>query len=895
VAWAIEEICRSLAARGAGTEVRDGLGETDEASARVVVVGPDSAAGRAVLDAAGVLLPAAPETLALVPGTVEGKHVVVATGRDVRGLVYAVLELADRVGYGDDPIAALRLDGPVVERPANRVRGVMRLFASDVEDLGWFRDQETEQEQGQGGSGGRSGFWTRYLTTLAAQRFNRFNLALGLGYDFPRGVRDAYFYFAYPFLLSVPGYDVRVRELPEAERERNLEALRLIANETVARGLHFQIGLWTHAYQMQDSPDVNYTVEGLTAETHAAYCRDALRTLLQQVPAIGGVTLRIHGESGVPEQSYAFWHTVFQGAAECGRRVDLDLHSKGIDQQMIDLALETGLPVTVSPKYWAEHLGLPYHQAEIRPTEQTQRPGAWEQSHMALSAGSRRFTRYGYADLLREDRRNGVVWRVWPGTQRLLLWGDPVFAAGYGRAAHFAGSDGMEWFDPLSFKGRKGSGLAGHRTGYADSALLPGADWEKFAYTYRLLGRLLYNPDAEPETWRRFLHADLGDAAGAAEQALAHASRILPLVTAAHLPSAANYGWWAEMPANVPIVDERRRHPYGDTPSPKRFGTVSPLDPQLFSRVDDYADELVTGEPTGKYSPLEVAQWLAGFARSAEAHLEQAEVQTEGQHQRASAPFRRLAADVRIQAGLGRFYAEKLRSAVAWAVYVRTGDVAALREAVERYRLARAGWVAAAQAAAGVYVDDLTFGPVPHLRGTWSDRLPGIDEDLADMAAELVLAEAGTSALAAVPAAGDAAAVARWAAALQDPAAARHAGTRVDHAVPASFTRGSALEIGLTVHAAAAASGDPPAVQLRYRHFNQAEHWQDAGAHVTGGAPGAAGAAAHYRAEIPAAYTDSPYPLQYFFVLRDSAGAWLHPGFAPDLANQPYFVVLAQT
>ena len=47
-----------------------------------------------------------------------------------------------------------------------------------------------------------------------------------------------------------------------------------------------------------------------------------------------------------------------------------------------------------------------------------------------------------------------------------------------------------------------------------------------------------------------------------------------------------------------------------------------------------------------------------------------------------------------------------------------------------------------------------------------------------------------------------------------------------------------------------------------------------------------------YRAAIPAAYTDSPYPLQYYFEVRESAEkAWLYPGFAADLANQPYYVV----
>lgn len=38
------------------------------------------------------------------------------------------------------------------------------------------------------------------------------------------------------------------------------------------------------------------------------------------------------------------------------------------------------------------------------------------------------------------------------------------------------------------------------REGYADASLRPdGGDFQKYLYTYRLLGRLLYNPDADPE------------------------------------------------------------------------------------------------------------------------------------------------------------------------------------------------------------------------------------------------------------------------------------------------------------------------------------------------------------------------------------------------------------
>jgi hypothetical protein len=85
-----------------------------------------------------------------------------------------------------------------------------------------------------------------------------------------------------------------------------------------------------------------------------------------------------------------------------------------------------------------------------------------------------------YGDLLAEGRRHGVYYRIWPGTQRLLLWGDPGMAAGYGRSAGLCGSLGLEVCEPLPFKGRKGSGLPGGRTAYRDAALQPAADGEKY-------------------------------------------------------------------------------------------------------------------------------------------------------------------------------------------------------------------------------------------------------------------------------------------------------------------------------------------------------------------------------------------------------------------------------
>jgi len=56
---------------------------------------------------------------------------------------------------------------------------------------------------------------------------------------------------------------------------------------------------------------------------------------------------------------------------------------------------------------------------------------------------------------------------------------------------------------------------------YINKALEPeGDDWSKFSYSYRLWGRTLYNPEAEPEVWRRQLRSEFGAAAEPLEAAV---------------------------------------------------------------------------------------------------------------------------------------------------------------------------------------------------------------------------------------------------------------------------------------------------------------------------------------------------------------------------------------
>ena len=330
------------------------LSEAEELTFIILVAGPTSILAKGFPEAGSRL--SAPESMRMSSGDLEHVPAILVSGSDSRGFVYALLELAGRVQFSPDPIAALQVPQTLEERSANEVRSVARAFCSEIEDKPWYYDKD---------------FWRGYLDVIAASRFNRFNLAFGFGYDFPRGVTGDYFHFVYPYLVDVPGYNVRVIRLRKgegedpgplsaAEREKNFEMLRFVAAETSRRGLQFQLGIWTHAYEWTDSPNAHHRIEGLTPETHASYCRDALAMILKACPEIQGLTLRVHGESGIPEGSYPFWKTLFEAISGSGRKIEIDMHSKGVNQIMIDMASDTGMPVKLGAKYSAEHQSLGY-------------------------------------------------------------------------------------------------------------------------------------------------------------------------------------------------------------------------------------------------------------------------------------------------------------------------------------------------------------------------------------------------------------------------------------------------------------------------------------------------------------------------------------------------------
>jgi hypothetical protein len=209
-----------------------------------------------------------------------------------------------------------------------------------------------------------------------------------------------------------------------------------------------------------------------------------------------------------------------------------------------------------------------------------------------------------------------------------------------------------------------------------------------------------------------------------------------------------------------------------------------------------------------------VAQWIEDYAAAALKALAEAGKQD-------SPEFRRFTIDVAIQAGLGRFFGAKFRAGVLFAIYEQTHDRTALEEALKMYRAARTAWAELANRAKGVYVADVTVGEHRWLRGHWLDRLPAIDADIESVAKLLDQAKPGDP-------------DPRVGMAMGRP---HRLGADCKHTPPARFERGKDLKLSLDKHA-----------RLFYRHINQAEYWQSTNDMT-----------------VPGSYTDSPYPLQYYF------------------------------
>lgn len=607
-----------------------------------------------------------PESLAIA----RVDDTLVVAGSDEQGLMYALLEVADQLAVAGRSLGDI---AAVSQHPETELRGSYTTLHNADCERDWFFARD---------------HWEAYFDLLADSRFNSFMLVIGH--------QTPYLVPPFPFFVDVPEHpEVVVPGLGDEERRRNLDALRMIAEQAGRRGLAFVLGIWeviawvpgTRGGHTQQS-----MVEGLDAENLAGYTYHGTKRLLAEVPGIAGVQLRVNAESGIPHehQTAFFSETVFPAIAECDRDLFLDVRGWFAHPETIQAAADLGIPMRLSMKYWAEHLGAPYQAALQEPA-------------------------YSYADFLRFPRRFPVAYQVWTlGSHRHFIWGDPDYVRTFAGSLRLGEAVGFEICPPLAQKGY------GNEPG-AWRVLAPEHEyyrweWERYWMFHLLFGRLTYDSRSDDGPWMRRLTARFGEAAGDVLAAYRAASQVVSLIIRFNMSDPNMYIW-----------------PEADTGGVLDFYLAAPpSDPARMKSFADATAERLSGQRTARMEPTEVADRLEAIGADC---LAAAAALRRGGPAGDDHPGRELmstAVDTEALGELALYHAEKIRAADALGTYYATGHLGALGAARRGLERARPHWERLAAVTDGVYTDHQVTGPVDS--GHWKDKLALVDEDEARLA-----------------------------------------------------------------------------------------------------------------------------------------------------------------
>jgi len=665
----------------------------------IVVTGLAAGVGPAaeLLKKAQLSVPAVPEALVIQRTEWQGKPVWVAAGFDDRGLMYAELDIADRIGWSSDrnaPLSELRAASEKPDAP-QRALSIYTMNRAYWESR--FYDQE---------------YWARYLDLLAQNRFNSFVLIFG--YE-----NGGFLAPAYPYFFDVEEFpDVRMVGITPEQQQRNLQALNQLIQMAHERGLSFTAGLWDHIYrggvQGGGVPGANDTLKqptpglvwGVTEKNLTAYTTAALAKFIRLVPGLDALQFRMHDESGLKNREQAdFWRAIFKVVKERGPNIRFDARAKGLPDAVIQDGLDLGVKLRITTKYWMEQMGLPFHSTHINPQNQHDR-------------------RHSYADLLRYPKAYKMHWRLWNGgTSRVLLWGDPEYARRFVGSTHLYDGDGFEVNEPLATKMEAQPHDAKPFDLLKPQYRYYSYEFERYWHFFQVFGRIGYNPDTPAEVWQQEFEKRFGkEAAPHIEKGLHLASQVLPRIVAACYPYSyfpMTRGW-----------PEKQR--LGDLPA---YAKAEGSDVAQFASFDEEAQLEIEGGETAKTRPSETSLWFQQRADEINAQIAQAE-KAIGEHR--NKEYDSTLVDLKILANLARYHAQRIPAAVSYRLFERTKDITALNDALCYEDSAIRLWAELVKAAGDVYAEDLAMGVRgAGLCGHWKDELAALQKGSAALVQSL--------------------------------------------------------------------------------------------------------------------------------------------------------------
>ena len=645
------------------------------------------------------VVPTVPESYAIWKGIFNGKMLLALGGHDEQGLMYALQEVAMRIGWGSkkEPFAFVE---QVTEKPEFETRAVaMYTFHRTVWENKLFDKR----------------YWERYFDMLSQNRFN--SLVIIFGYE-----NGGFLAPPYPYFFDVPGYpDVRMVGLTKEEQVRNLSALNEVVEMAHGYGIRITLGIWDHIYrggvQAGEMPGLENALKepteglvwGVNANNLIPYTKAALSQFIKKFPNIDGIEFRMHWESGLREsEQEGFWKDVFSSLKAEAPNMNFVLRAKDMPESVVQAALDVGIRFRIESKYWMEQVGMPWHPLHINRPDQMNR-------------------RHGYADMLRYPQDYTMYWRLWiGGTHRILLMGSPEYARRFIESAKIYDGDAYEVIEPLATKmvtmphKDKPFELLAPQYQYYDY------EFERYWNFFNVFGRIGYNLNQSPTVWQKEFERRFGKAAPYIEQALHQASWILPRVVAscynyARFPTT--YGWPEKQALDsLPL-----------------YAMVEATDTQVFANFDEEAQLLIDKRTTSKLLPSINSAWFQQRSNTVLELIHQAE-NAVGRNR--SKEFLSTVTDLKILSNMALYHSRRIPAAVNYRLYVRTKDPAALDRAIEHEQSAIEAWKQLIEAAGDFYSPTLNFGVTGstypdgmtrNLRGHWRDELLILEEGMANL------------------------------------------------------------------------------------------------------------------------------------------------------------------
>ena len=785
-----------------------------------------------LLKAGNHTVPEVSEALTIWKTDWQNKPVWVVSGFDDVGIMYGLLDVADRIGWSSDREPPLKYVKETTEKPYVNERAVSIYTMNRAYWESRFYDEK---------------YWTKYLDMLASDRFN--SMVLIFGYE-----NGGFLAPCYPYFFNLADFpDVKMDGMTVQKQQKNLDALNHLIDMAHQRGIKFTVGIWDHIYRggvqnggisQQEEELGNFQqnrVTGVNDKNLIPYTLTALEKFVRLVPGLDRIQFRMHDESGLKkEEQDKFWSDVFHKMKEIAPNLRFDLRAKGLPESVIQSAIESGVNFRISTKYWMEQMGLPFHPTHINRENQFDR-------------------RHGYADMLRYPQEYKMMWRLWTGgTTRILLWGDPEYVRRFAESTHLYDGDGFEVNEPLATKmeaqphDAKPFDLLNPKYKYYDY------EFERYWHFFQVFGRIGYNPETPPEIWNKEFEKRFGKkAAPFIEKALHKASQVLPRIVASCYPYACfptTRGW-----------PEKQR--LGDLP---QYAKAEGSDIQQFASFDKQAQLLIEGGETAKILPSENSLWFEQISAEINKLADAAE-KAAGSNQ--NKELKSTLTDLRILSNLALYHSRRIPAAVSYRIFERTKDPSALDDAIRYERNAIQAWQQIVAAAGDVYANDLKMGVREaefmnidhHLCGHWKDELDYLNQGLEKLEQQRREVKSDNT-IATAPH--------YKAASLADNISL----FQITHKPVTSALLNQPIKISVTVSAPAGVKW----VRLRYRDVNQMEDYKTLQMFPSSDKD-------TYQATVPADQINSKWDFMYFIEVMDNNG---NGQIYPDLNQEtPYIIV----